>query len=188
MNCPAIPESLIESELFGHEKGAFTSAVARRKGKFELAHGGTLFLDEVADMSLSAQAKVLRAVQEMRFERIGGEETLSVDIRIVTATNKDIKKEVREGRFREDLYFRLSVIPLQIPPLRERLEDLPELVAYFMKKFHSQEGKGEISFSPEALDVLKSHSWPGNIRELKNYLERVSVMVDEPQASGETSL
>ncbi len=187
VNCAAIPETLIESELFGHEKGAFTSAVSRRKGKFELAHGGTLFLDEVADMSLSAQAKVLRAVQEMRFERIGGEETLEVDIRIITATNKDIKKEVREGNFREDLYFRLSVIPLYIPPLRERLEDLPDLVAYFLKKFQAQEGGREMTFSPEALETIKTHLWPGNIRELKNYLERISIMVDEPVVSSENA-
>lgn len=185
VNCAAIPESLIESELFGHEKGAFTSAVSRRKGKFEMAHGGTLFLDEVAEMSLPAQAKVLRAVQESRFERIGGEETIEVDIRIITATNKDLKKEVREGRFREDLFFRLSVIPITIPPLRERLEDLPVLVEYFLQKFQESSGAPGISLSPQALEVLKAHTWPGNIRELKNYLERLSIMAETEEISGE---
>ncbi|HET6486188.1 MAG TPA: sigma-54 dependent transcriptional regulator, partial [Spirochaetia bacterium] len=135
LNCAAIPESLIESELFGHEKGAFTSAVQRRRGKIEAAHRGTLFLDEIADMSLVTQAKVLRVLQEMRFERIGGEESISVDVRVISATNKDMGEQIRKGRFREDLYFRINVVPILVPPLRERLEDMPALVSYFMEKF-----------------------------------------------------
>lgn len=179
VNCAAIPDALLESELFGHEKGAFTSAVARRKGRFELADTGTLFLDEVADMSLSAQAKVLRAVQEGRFERIGGEGSLTVDVRIISATNKDVPAEVAAGRFREDLFYRLNVIPITVPPLRDRREDLPLLIEYFFRKFKGQ-GDSLPTFSPEAFDILANHPWPGNIRELKNYLERVSLMVDDP--------
>ncbi|NNM68139.1 MAG: sigma-54-dependent Fis family transcriptional regulator [Spirochaetales bacterium] len=182
VNCAAIPDTLIESELFGHEKGSFTSALGQRKGKFELANGGTIFLDEVADMSLNAQAKVLRAVQEMRFERIGGEQTLSVDVRIISATNKDIVAEVAAGRFREDLYYRLNVVPILVPPLRDRLEDLPLLVDHFLGQFCAKNLLGSKKtvphFSPEAWKVVTEHSWPGNIRELKNYLERLSVMVD----------
>lgn len=187
VNCAAIPESLIESELFGHEKGAFTGAVTRRKGKFELAHKGTLFLDEVADMSLSSQAKVLRVLQEQRFERVGGEDTIKVDVRLVCASNKDLAAEVREGRFREDLYFRLAVIPVTVPPLRERLEDLPELIDYFVGKFRSRYAREPLEFSSSAREVLAAYAWPGNIRELKNYLERVSVMCDENPVSAETA-
>jgi len=179
VNCAAIPDALLESELFGHEKGAFTSAVARRKGRFEQADTGTLFLDEVADMSLSAQAKVLRAVQEGRFERIGGEGSLTVDVRIISATNKDIPTEVAAGRFREDLFYRLNVVPITVPALRERKEDLPLLVDYFLRKFKSPDAPVP-TFSPEAWKALVDHSWPGNIRELKNYLERLSLMVDDP--------
>ncbi|NNM54079.1 MAG: sigma-54-dependent Fis family transcriptional regulator [Spirochaetales bacterium] len=188
VNCAAIPDSLIESELFGHEKGAFTSAVGRRKGKFELADGGTLFLDEVADMSLHAQAKVLRAIQEMRFERVGGETTLAVDVRVISATNKDIPKEVGNGRFREDLFYRLNVIPIYVPPLRERQEDLPLLVDYFFKKFR-KESKAEVldvpHFTSDAWKFLTEHTWPGNIRELKNFLERLLVMTDNDEIDAE---
>ena len=188
VNCAAIPDNLIESELFGHEKGAFTGAVARRRGKFEAADGGTLFLDEVADMSLEAQAKVLRAVQEQTFERVGGEEPIHVNVRIVSATNKDIRREVDEGRFREDLYFRLAVIPLSVPPLRERTEDLPSLIDYFLSRLES--GRGETRkpvFSPAAMALLADYSWPGNIRELKNFIERVTILVDESEVTGETA-
>lgn len=174
VNCAAIPDNLIESELFGHEKGAFTGAVQQRRGKFELADDGTLFLDEVADMSLSAQAKVLRVIQEMTFQRIGGEQTLRVDVRIIVATNKEIQEEVRRGRFREDLFFRLNVIPITVPALRERPEDVPLLLAHFLRVF-GPEGSSR-RFSEEALELLRSHSWPGNVRELKNFVERISIM------------
>ena len=188
MNCAAIPDNLIESELFGHEKGAFTGASARRRGKFEMADGGTLFLDEVADMSLEAQAKVLRAVQEMTFERIGGEEPIHVDVRIISATNKDILEEVRRGRFREDLYFRLNVIPIAVPPLRERPEDLPVLIDYFHGLLSGVPGeRSRVRFSSEAMKRLTVYRWPGNIRELKNFIERVTVMADEAEISAETA-
>ena len=188
VNCAAIPDNLIESELFGHEKGAFTGASARRRGKFEMADGGTLFLDEVADMSLEAQAKVLRAVQEMTFERIGGEEPIHVDVRIISATNKDILEEVRRGRFREDLYFRLNVIPIAVPPLRERPEDLPVLIDYFHGLLSGVPGeRSRVRFSREAMKRLTVYSWPGNIRELKNFIERVTVMADESEISAETA-
>jgi len=180
LNCAAIPESLIESELFGHEKGAFTSAVQRRRGKLELAHRGTLFLDEIADMSLVTQAKVLRVLQEMRFERVGGEESLSVDVRVIAATNKDITALIAKGRFREDLYFRINVVPIRVPPLRERKEDLPELVAYFMAKFKPPALQEPKTVSPEGMKVLAAYRWPGNIRELKNFVERVNIMAEEP--------
>lgn len=179
VNCAAIPDTLIESELFGHEKGAFTNAFARRKGKFELAHKGSLFLDEIADLSLSAQAKVLRVIQELAFERIGGEEQISVDVRLIAATNKNIEEEIKTGRFREDLYFRLNVIPIFIPPLRERIEDLDELISYFMKKYKHPKYAESKKISPEALKILKSYHWPGNIRELKNFMERINIMTEE---------
>ena len=179
VNCAAIPESLIESELFGHEKGAFTHAVAARKGKFELAHRGTLFLDEIADMSLTTQAKVLRATQDLKFERIGGEESISVDVRIIAATNKEIEAEVRAGRFREDLYFRLAVIPIRVPSLQERVEDLGELVAYFMDKFRHPAQAPAKTLEPAAIEELRAYAWPGNIRELKNFIERINIMVAE---------
>ncbi len=175
VNCAAIPDNLIESELFGHEKGAFTGAVGRKKGKFELADGGTLFLDEVADMSLNAQAKVLRAIQEMVFERVGGEESIRVDVRIVAATNKDIRQEVEEGRFREDLYFRLSVIPINVPPLSQRTGDVVLLLEHFLNQFSA----GKRNFDGEALEELSRYDWPGNIRELRNFVERINVMSDE---------
>jgi two-component system nitrogen regulation response regulator NtrX len=163
VNCASIPETLIESELFGHEKGAFTDAYARRKGKFELANAGTLFLDEIADMSLSTQAKVLRVLQEMKFERIGGEKSISVDVRVIAATNKNIQEEIRAGRFREDLYFRINVIPIFVPPLRDRIEDLVELIDYFMGKFRRSIDESPRRFSEESLQLLRTYSWPGNI-------------------------
>jgi two-component system, NtrC family, nitrogen regulation response regulator NtrX len=186
VNCAAIPDNLIESELFGHEKGAFTDAVARRKGKFEVANGGTLFMDEIADMSLAAQAKVLRAIQELKFERVGSEESISVDVRIVAATNKDLREEIKAGRFREDLFFRLAVIPIHLPPLRERPEDLPALADFFLGQSSAANRAEAKKFSPEALEALSGYSWPGNIRELKNVIERISVMSDEELISAET--
>jgi two-component system nitrogen regulation response regulator NtrX len=185
VNCAAIPDSLIESELFGHEKGAFTSAVSSRRGKFELANGGTLFLDEVADMSLNAQAKVLRAIQEMRFERVGGEEPVSVDVRIVAATNKEIQNEVAAGRFREDLYFRLNVIWIEMPSLRERSEDIPLLADYFLREFRSANDTPSRHFDRESMQVLIEYDWPGNVRELKNFIERISIMSDEEELTRE---
>ncbi len=185
VNCAAIPDNLIESELFGHEKGAFTGASSLRKGKFEAADGGTLFLDEVADMSLSAQAKVLRAVQEMQFERIGGEKTIHVNVRILAATNKNIPEEIEKSNFREDLYFRLNVIPIKLPSLKERKEDLKELIRYFMEKF-KKEGTESKSISKDGMKILSKYSWPGNIRELKNFLERVNIMCNEQEISEES--
>jgi two-component system nitrogen regulation response regulator NtrX len=175
LNCAAIPEGLVESELFGHEKGAFTDAVARRIGRFEAADGGTLFLDEVADLSLQAQAKLLRVLQEMRFERLGGEESIKVDTRVIAATNKDIRAEVGAGRFREDLYFRLAVVTLRMPSLRERREDLPELCRVFL----AASGSGTRILSPEAAEALAKRDWPGNVRELRNAMERIRVLSDE---------
>jgi len=179
LNCAAIPESLMESELFGHEKGAFTSALQRRRGKVEMAHRGTLFLDEIADMSLVTQAKVLRVLQEMRFERVGGEESISVDVRVISATNRDIQEQIRAGKFREDLYFRINVVPITVPPLRDRIEDMPELTAYFMEKFKRPSAQEPKTVSPEGMRVLCSYHWPGNIRELKNFVERVNIMEEE---------
>jgi len=171
VNCAAIPETLIESELFGHEKGAFTDAVSTRKGRFELAHGGTLFLDEIGDMSLSAQAKVLRVIQEQKLERVGGEKTIETDVRIIAATNQDLEKACKEGRFRQDLFFRLNVIPIHSPPLRERKEDIPLLLCHFLNIL-----KKEIKLESEAIELLTGHDWPGNVRELKNLAERIAVM------------
>ena len=188
VNCAAIPDTLIESELFGHEKGAFTGAVSNRRGKFESADGGTLFLDEVADMSLSAQAKVLRVIQEMRFERVGSEETQSVDVRLIAATNKDIRQEIADGRFREDLYFRLNVVPIHVPPLAERKEDIPLLIEHFIEQMHKSENVTASGFSPEAIDSLVEYNWPGNVRELKNYIERVTIMSEEDVIGVETAL
>ena len=190
VNCASIPDSLIESELFGHEKGSFTGAVSGRKGKFELANKGTLFLDEIADMSLSAQSKVLRAIQEMRFERVGSETSIQVDVRIICATNKDVAAEVKAGRFREDLYFRLNVIPINVPSLRDRKSDIPLLASYFLKKYNKGkqfvDGAAEKTISEEGYSIFKQYPWPGNIRELKNVLQRISVMSDETVISGET--
>jgi two-component system, NtrC family, nitrogen regulation response regulator NtrX len=182
VNCAAIPDTLIESELFGHEKGAFTDAIAGRKGRFELATGGTLFLDEIGDMSLSAQSKVLRAIQERKIERIGGERTIDVDARIVAATNKDLEKECRAGRFREDLFFRLNVVPIELPPLRERADDIPLLMERFLALF----GAANLVLEDEAIALLQRQEWPGNVRELKNLAERIAVMCDGERISAET--
>ena len=186
VNCAAIPEPLIESELFGHEKGAFTGAVSRRKGKFELAHHGTVFLDEVADMSLGTQAKVLRVIQELKFERVGGEDSLAVDVRIIAATNKNIREEIQAGRFREDLFFRLNVIPIQVPSLAERTGDIPLLTDYFMLKFKAPGEAPLRTISAEGMALLAAYPWPGNIRELKNFIERINIMTDEQSISAET--
>ncbi len=176
VNCAAIPEELIESELFGHEKGAFTGASTMRKGKFDLAHEGTIFLDEIGDMSLKAQSKTLRILQEQKFERVGGSRTIKVDVRVIAATNKDLEAEIEKGTFREDLYFRLNVIPLRVPPLRERVEDIPELVEEFIQEFCLAANVEPKIFSEGAIAVLKGYSWPGNVRELKNLVERMMIM------------
>jgi two-component system nitrogen regulation response regulator NtrX len=184
VNCAAIPDTLIESELFGHEKGAFTSAVSQRRGKFELADHGTLFLDEVADLSLSAQAKMLRVVQEMRFERIGGEESIDVDVRLIAATNKDILEEVEAGNFREDLYYRINVVTIPVPALRERTEDIPLLVEHFMEEQRDENDPAKY-FSSEAMAELSGYAWPGNIRELKNFVERITILTDTQEIDAE---
>jgi len=176
VNCAAIPSELIESELFGHEKGSFTSAIKQRLGKFELAEGGTLFLDEIGDMSLSAQAKVLRALQENKITRVGGDKEISVHVRVVAATNKDLKKEIENNRFREDLYHRLSVIVIKVPPLNERREDIPLLIDKFLEDIADEYGARKKNIDPNALDALKGHDWTGNIRELRNVIERLVIM------------
>ncbi|MDR2634339.1 MAG: sigma-54 dependent transcriptional regulator [Treponema sp.] len=177
LNCAAIPDTLIESELFGHEKGAFTDAVASRKGRFELASGGTLFLDEIGDMSLSAQAKVLRVIQEQKIERVGGEKTLRVDVRIVAATNKDLEQECAAGRFRQDLFFRLNVLPIYVPSLRERTEDIPLLLFHFLRELgRDAYASDPFDLDTGALHVLQAYQWPGNVRELQNLAERILVM------------
>ncbi len=176
INCAAIPEELIESELFGHEKGAFTGALAQKKGKFDLADSGTIFLDEIGDMSLKTQAKVLRILQERKFERVGGTRTIEVDVRVIAATNKVLEDEIRGGNFREDLFYRLNVVPFRIPPLRERKEDIPVLVEHFLDLFCRREGREIKVMAPEALAMMKSYDWPGNVRELKNIIERLVIM------------
>jgi two-component system, NtrC family, nitrogen regulation response regulator NtrX len=176
VNCSAIPESLIESELFGHERGAFTGAVAVRKGLFEVAHRGVLFLDEIADLSTSAQAKILRALQSGEIQRIGAERATMVDVRVLSGTHKDLKQAVADGRFREDLYYRLNVVPLRVPALRERLEDLPLLVRFLMKKLGERNNLREKPIEDEVFDELRRHDWPGNVRELQNVLERLLIM------------
>ncbi len=181
VNCAAIPEELIESELFGHEKGAFTGATAARKGKFDQAHSGTLFLDEIGDMSLKTQAKILRILQERKFERVGGNRTIEVDVRVIAATNKDLETEIREGNFREDLYFRLNVLPFHVPSLKERKEDIERLVNHFLNYFCSQESREIKTMSPDAIKALTHYNWPGNIRELKNLIERMVIMTPEQQ-------
>lgn len=181
MNCAAIPDELIESELFGHEKGAFTGAAGKRIGKFELADGGTLFLDEVCDMSLSAQAKVLRVLQEQQFERVGGNQTITVDVRVIAATNIDIKEAIDQGRFREDLYYRLNVIPINMPRLTDRKEDLDVLINYFLERFSREHGTGDKVFTENAMNYLKRYPWPGNVRELKNIIERAVIMVSNEE-------
>ncbi|MDW7773089.1 MAG: sigma-54 dependent transcriptional regulator [Desulfobulbaceae bacterium] len=175
VNCAAIPEELIESELFGHEKGSFTGATSSRKGKFDQAHGATLFLDEIGDMSLKSQAKVLRILQEQKFERVGGSKTIRVDVRILAATNKNLEEEIKNETFRADLYYRLNVIPITVPDLAERIEDVPLLVEEFLRQLQ-QKGRGKKEFTNEALHALMRHSWPGNVRELKNLVERVLIM------------
>jgi two-component system nitrogen regulation response regulator NtrX len=184
VNCAAIPEELIESELFGHTRGAFTGALTSKKGKFELADGGTLFLDEVGDMSLKTQAKVLRVLQEQRLEPVGGTGTISVDVRVIAATNKRLPEEIRKGAFREDLFFRLNVLPFHVPPLRERREDIPLLARHFIGQISAEYGKRPKDVGAEALELLMRHHWPGNCRELRNIIERLVIMtpVDRVEA------
>jgi len=177
VNCAAIPEDLIESELFGHEKGAFTGATTMKKGKFDLAHEGTIFLDEIGDMSLKAQSKTLRILQEQKFERVGGTRTIKIDVRVIAATNKDLEAEIEKGTFRDDLYFRLNVIPIRVPPLRERLDDFSELVNEFIEEFSLSTNIEPKEVSEEALSVLQKYEWPGNVRELKNLVERLMIMI-----------
>src|SRR5215475_3994464 len=179
VNCAAIPEELIESELFGHTKGAFTGASETKKGKFELADGGTLFLDEPGDMSLKTQAKALRALEEQRFQPIGAPASVRVDVRVLAATNKNLPNEIAAGRFREDLFYRLNVIPFLVPPLRERREDIPVLAGYFMRLFSTEHGRPPKEFTDDALDLMTDYSWPGNVRELRNEVERLVIMVQD---------
>ena len=176
VNCAAIPEDLIESELFGHEKGAFTGASSRRRGKFDLAHEGTLFLDEIGDMSLKTQAKILRILEEQRFERVGGGRPIQVDVRVLAATNKNLEEEIAKGRFREDLYHRINVIPLNVPPLRERREDTPLLAAHFLQELSQENGAPAKTFTPAVLEALAAMPWPGNVRELKNFVFRLAIL------------
>ncbi len=176
VNCAALAESLLESELFGHEKGAFTGAVQSRRGRFELAHGGTLFLDEIGEMSANLQAKLLRVLQEQQFERLGGTRTILVDVRVIAATNRDLKRALEDRTFRDDLYYRLSVFPIQIPPLRERREDILALAEYFARKISARMGRAFDSFSPEAQARLRQYDWPGNVRELQNAVERALIV------------
>ena len=193
VNCAAIPEELIESELFGHEKGAFTGAIAQKRGKFELANEGTIFLDEIADMSLRTQAKILRILQEHKFERVGGTDTIDVDVRVIAASNKSLEREIQDGHFREDLYYRLNVIPFHVPPLRERREDLPVLAEAFVEEFCAESGAKRKQITPRTMSRLQAYGWPGNVRELRNLMERLVLMTpgskiraeDLPQDLGE---
>ena len=180
VSCAALPETLIESELFGHEKGAFTNATQARKGRFELADGGTLFLDEIGDLSPAIQVKLLRVLQERAFERVGATKTLTVDIRLIAASNRDLEKEVEEGRFRQDLFFRLNVVPLMLPPLRERIEDIPVLAAHFVTKTSQKHGRATPQLDPLLIEILQEYDWPGNIRELENLVERLVVLDHRP--------
>jgi len=179
INCAAIPDELIETELFGYEKGAFTGASSMKKGKFDFAHQGTIFLDEIGDMSLKAQSKILRILQEKRFERVGGNTPIEVDVRVIAATNKNLEEEIKKGNFREDLYFRLNVVPIRVPPLRERIEDIPDLIDWFVKEFSMNTNLEPKIFSKEAIQMLQEYSWPGNVRELKNLVERLIIMTPE---------
>lgn len=188
VNCAAIPSELIESELFGHEKGAFTSAIKQRIGKFEQADGGTLFLDEIGDMSLSAQTKVLRALQENEISRVGSDKNIHVDVRVIAATNKNLKKEIEEGNFREDLYHRLNVIPLHVPSLKERIEDIPLLVEYFCQLIGNEHGKPARKFTDEAVQYLQTKEWTGNIRELRNVVERLIILGSDPISLADVEL
>ena len=183
LNCAAISEGLLESELFGHERGAFTGAVRRREGRFSQAHRGTLFLDEISEMSMAMQAKLLRVIQEKEFTRVGGEEVLTVDVRIITATNRDLLAEVQQGNFREDLYYRLNVINLKVPPLRERREDIPLLAEHFLKMFSAKNDKAIKGFTPQAMDRLIRYRWPGNVREMMNAVESAVVLSDSEYIS-----
>jgi len=176
INCAAIPETLIESELFGHEKGAFTNAIEKKLGRFELAHQGTLFLDEIGELSLATQAKILRFLEEREFNRVGGSKTIKVDVRLITATNKDLNQLIKTGGFREDLYYRINVVPIVIPPLRERKEDIPLLVDHFINKFGAENNRNVKGISKEALEIMVQYQWPGNIRELENLIERVMTL------------
>jgi two-component system response regulator AtoC len=178
LNCAAIPETLLESELFGHEKGAFTGALSRKPGKFEQADGGTLLLDEIGDMTLSTQAKILRALQERELQRVGGTQTVSVDVRILASTNKDLDKGVREGTFRDDLYFRLNVVTINVPPLRDRREEIPELADHFLAEANQRLNRGILRLAPDTLAALMEYGWPGNVRELRNVIERAAVVND----------
>lgn len=178
VNAAALPTELIESEMFGHERGAFTGATARRQGKFELADGGTLFLDEIGDMHLETQAKLLRVLQEQRFERLGGSQTVSVDVRVISATNKDLPAEIAHGRFREDLYYRLKVVDIFLPPLRDRREDIPLLIQHFLARFNQQHVKTLTDIPADAMELLITHPWPGNIRELMHAIERAAILSD----------
>ncbi|MBU4564677.1 MAG: sigma-54 dependent transcriptional regulator [Desulfarculus sp.] len=188
VNCMALTETLLESELFGHEKGAFTGATSRRKGRFEMAHGGTLFLDEVGEMSLSLQVKLLRVLQERTFERVGGNQQLSVDVRIVAATNRDLTQAVEVGQFREDLFYRLNVVRINVPPLSQRREDLPVLVAHFVKKYAAEVGRSAPQVDKQAMELIYSHSWPGNVRELENAIERAVILAGDVITSGDLPL
>ncbi len=180
VNCAAIPQELIESELFGHEKGSFTGATGMKRGKFELAHGGTIFLDEIADMSLATQAKVLRVLEGQEFQRVGGTKTLKADVRVIAASNKNLGDEIKKGDFREDLYYRLNVIPLDVPPLRARADDIPRLVRHFLQEFSSEYGQKSKAIEDEALSLFVRYPWPGNVRELRNFIERLIIMVPGP--------
>ena len=180
INCAAIPETLIESELFGHEKGAFSGASSMKRGKFELADGGTLFLDEIGDMSLATQAKVLRALQEQQFTRVGGTKLINVQVRVIAASNKDLAEEIGKGTFREDLYYRLNVLPIVVPTLKERRDDIPELAQHFLRLHSEEQGMKPKEFSPQGMEALQRHDWPGNIRELRNLIERLLIMVPKP--------
>ena len=180
VNCAAIPHELLESELFGHEKGAFTHAIRTRIGRFELAHNGSIFLDEVAEMPMSLQVKLLRVIQERKFERVGGTKTISVNIRILAATNVNLEKAVQEGRFREDLYYRLNVIPIHVPPLRERTGDIPLLIEYFLKRFCELKRHAPLTIDDEAMGYLLAYPWPGDVRELENIMERLVILADGP--------
>ncbi|MEO0249454.1 MAG: sigma 54-interacting transcriptional regulator, partial [candidate division WOR-3 bacterium] len=184
INCAALPETLIESELFGHEKGSFTGAVMSREGRFEQADGGTIFLDEIGEISRHIQVKLLRFLQERKFERVGGKRTLSVDVRIIAATNRDLESAVAEGHFREDLYYRLNVLPIYLPPLRERKEDIPLLVGHFLSRFNAENGK-RVKLSSAAMDLIMGYSWPGNVRELENCIERIVIMAEREVVSPE---
>lgn len=188
VNCAAIPSELIESQLFGHEKGSFTSAIKQRRGDFEQAGGGTIFLDEIGDMSLSAQAKVLRALQESKITRVGGEKEINVDVRVVAATNKNLAEEIKKGNFREDLYHRLSVIVITVPPLRDRVEDIPLLVDHFSAELSTAQGKPTIAFDPDAISALQKLPWTGNIRELRNVVERLIILSDKKVTKKEVDL